>query len=72
MTSRPVQLTATCLNLRHKLMYVDEAHATPGLVDSASDTRIYWCAETQCHTGPDGQSVHPDCCSGDRPCHVAG
>lgn len=72
MDSRTVRLTTTCLNLRHKLMYVDEQHAVEGLVDRNSETRLYWCAQSQEHRGPDGEPVHPDCCSGGRRCYESG
>jgi hypothetical protein len=65
----PVELTATCVNIRHKLMYVDERHARRGFVDTNSDTRVYWCARTQDLLGPDGRAVEPGACgSGQRSC----
>jgi hypothetical protein len=66
---RPVRLTATCLNLRHKLMYCDERHSTPGWVDVDSDTRVYFCMRSQESLGPDGSPVHPRDCSPGRRCY---
>lgn len=59
----------TCVNLRHKLMYVDTDHMQPGLVDDASTTRQYWCQRTQDARGPDGAAVSPQACSASRECH---
>lgn len=64
-----VKLQVTCLNMRHKLMYVDERHAVRGKVDTNSDTRIFWCDETQDQLGPDGEQVHPDICFKNRSCY---
>ncbi len=69
---RPVTLRVTCLNLRHKLMYVDPRHAQRGMVDINSDTRIYWCAKTQEQLGPDQQPVGPGDCSNGRGCYCHG
>ncbi len=33
---RSIELKVCCQSIRHKLMYVDERHATPGLVDDSS------------------------------------
>ncbi len=66
---RPVRLRIACMSLRHKMMYVDERHATRGTVDDSSDTRIYWCTKTQDSLGPDGQPVSPDDCAGSRGCY---
>lgn len=69
---RPVRLRITCMNLRHKLMYVDERHSQRGMVDSNSDTRVFWCVKTQDPLGPDNQSVGPDACSSSRACYCHG
>lgn len=69
---RPVKLRITCMNLRHKLMYVDERHSQRGMVDVNSDTRVFWCAKTQDPLGPDKQSVGPDTCSNGRNCYCHG
>ena len=71
-SDRTVRLHVTCLNLRHKLMYIDEQHGVPGMVDTRSDTRVYWCTKSQNALGPDGDAVHPDSCSGGRHCYVHG
>lgn len=69
---RPVKLRVACLNIRHKLMYVDERHAARGMIDINSQTRIYWCAKTQESLGPDGVSVSPGDCSMGRACYCHG
>jgi hypothetical protein len=69
---RPVHLEISCLHLRHKLMYVDERQATPGLVDDSSDTRIFWCVKTQESLGPDAEPVSPGDCTPDRACYCRG
>jgi hypothetical protein len=62
---RPVELNVTCLNLRHKLMYVDDRQKLPGMVDAESSTRIYFCTRTQEQLGPDDEPVNPrQCCDG--------
>ncbi len=68
MPEKPLNLVSTCVSLRHKLMYVDVRHATPGLLDTNSDTRVYWCLKTQDCRGPDGQHVGPCQCSQSRSC----
>lgn len=65
----PVKLTVTCQRLRHKLMYVDDRHATPGLVDDSSTTRVFLCLESQDPLGPDGEPVSPKLCNSSRPCY---
>lgn len=70
--NRPVKLRITCMNIRHKLMYVDERHAQRGLVDVNSDTRVYWCARTQDALGPDDLPVGPGDCSNGRDCYCHG
>ncbi len=65
---RPLKLKVTCIHLRHKLMYVDEMQATPGLVDDQSDTRIYFCTRSQEQLGPDDAPVHPAACCAGREC----
>jgi hypothetical protein len=69
---RPVTLRVSCLNIRHKLMYCDERHATPGLVDDTSDTRVFWCVKTQASRGPDGGPVRPAECTAARACYCHG
>jgi hypothetical protein len=65
----PLSKKACCLNVRHKLMYVDPAHDTPGLVDDNSDSRVYVCTLTQEVSGPDGKLVTPSNCSPGRSCY---
>lgn len=65
----PVKLTVTCQHLRHKLMYVDERHATPGLVDDSSTTRVFLCLKSHESLGPDGEPVSPTDCSSSRACY---
>lgn len=69
---RPVKLRITCMNMRHKLMYIDERHTQRGLVDFNSDTRVFWCAKTQEVLGPDGLAVGPGDCSNGRSCYCHG
>lgn len=64
----PLNLKPCCLNLRHKMMYCDPRQASPGLVDDASETRVYVCVLTQEGLGPDGVAVHPHDCSTGRGC----
>ena len=66
---RPLQLKPCCLNVRHKMMYVDPAQATPGMVDDRSDSRVYLCVLTQEVLGPDGKLVKPSDCSPGRSCY---
>lgn len=66
---QPLQLVQTCLNLRHKLMYVDIDHMRPGHVDVNSETRQYWCQLSQDARGPDRQPVTPTDCSASRECY---
>ena len=68
---RPVRLQISCLNMRHKLMYCDERHATPGLVDPHSETRVFFCAKTGDGLGPDDKPVHPEDCHGGRGCYCS-
>ncbi len=65
----PLNLKIACLHLRHKLMYCDDRHATPGLVDDSSDTRTFYCVQTQDALGPDDHSVCPQDCTTNRPCY---
>jgi len=65
----PLNLKQCCLNVRHKLMYVDPAHATPGIVDDNSESRVYLCVLTQEVLGPDGKLVTPSNCSPGRSCY---
>ncbi len=60
---RPLNLKPCCLNLRHKMMYVDPRQMTPGLVDDGSDTRVFLCLLTQHVIGPDDEQVSPATCS---------
>lgn len=61
-TERPLNLRPCCLNLRHKMMYVDPRQAAPGMVDDGSDTRVFWCHATQHALGPDDQRASPSAC----------
>ena len=65
----PVELKVTCLKLRHKLMYAHARHATPGLVDDSSDTRVFVCLRTYDSIGPDNEPVSPTDCSPSRVCY---
>ena len=65
---RPISLRPACLCLRHKLMYVDERQASPGMVDDSSDTRVYFCTKSQDSLGPDAKPVHPHDCAAGRSC----
>lgn len=67
-----VQLKVACMNLRHKLMYVDQRQSTPGLVDDSSDTRIFFCTATQDSLGPDSEPVTARACHPGRPCYCHG
>jgi hypothetical protein len=69
---RPVRLKVSCLNIRHKLMYCDDRHDAPGMVDDSSDTRVFLCCKTQEVLGPDGAPVHPEDCKAGRACYVHG
>jgi hypothetical protein len=69
---RPVTLKPACIHLRHKMMYVDVRQATPGLVDDASDTTVYFCTRTQDALGPDHEPVGPADCSRARSCFCPG
>ena len=60
---RPLNLKPCCLNLRHKMMYVDPRQMTPGMVDDGSDTRVFLCLRTQNVIGPDDEQVSPGKCS---------
>lgn len=64
-----LDLIPTCVYVRHKLMYVDHLHATPGLVDDSSDTRVFWCIKTMEPLGPDHRPVNPRACCSSRPCY---
>ncbi len=71
---RPLNLKPCCLQLRHKMMYVDPRQMTPGMVDDGSDTRVFLCMKTQNAIGPDDGPVSPSACSSEgRGCfHGAG
>lgn len=60
---RPLDLKPCCLNLRHKMMYLDPRQMAPGLVDDGSDTRVFLCQRTQHVLGPDDVQVSPSACS---------
>jgi hypothetical protein len=64
-----VQLQVSCRHIRHKMMYVDERHAVPGMVDDSSDTRVFFCIRSQDALGPDGEPVSPDDCRPGRGCY---
>jgi len=64
----PIALKPACLNLRHKLMYVDERQQARGMVDDSSSTRIFFCACTHDSLGPDDQPVDARSCDPSRPC----
>lgn len=66
---KPVRLRAACLHLRHKMMYCDERHAAPGLVDDGSDTRVFFCIKTQDPLGPDAKAACPSDCTPGRVCY---
>ncbi len=68
----PLTLKTTCLNLRHKMMYVDERQNTPGLVDDSSTTRIFFCTCTQDSLGPDHEPCSPRECTPSRTCYHTG
>lgn len=70
-TQLPLSLKTTCLNLRHKLMYVDERQSTPGMVDDSSDTRVFFCTKTCDSLGPDAEPVGPRDCTASRTCYCA-
>jgi hypothetical protein len=60
---RPLNLQPCCLNLRHKMMYLDPRQMTPGMVDDGSDTRVFLCLLTQSALGPDDGHVSPGKCA---------
>ncbi|MCA9312492.1 MAG: hypothetical protein KDA21_14860 [Phycisphaerales bacterium] len=66
---RDVSLKPACVHLRHKLMYVDERQATPGMVDDSSDTRVFFCGQTLEVLGQDGEPVGPRYCDPTRSCY---
>ena len=66
---RPVSLQIACMNLRHKLMYCDERHSTPGMVDDSSDTRVFFCIKSHDSLGPDAKPVAPKLCTPERGCY---
>jgi hypothetical protein len=69
---RPVRLSVSCMNIRHKLMYCDERHDVPGMVDDPSSTRVFFCVKTQEVLGPDDKPVHPTECTSGRSCYRHG
>lgn len=60
---KPVSLRPCCVNLRHKMMYCDPRQSTPGLVDTNSQTRVYFCIQTCQSLGPDHEPVEPESCT---------
>ena len=69
---RTISLQPSCVNLRHKLMFVDERQATPGQVSADSDTRVYFCTMSGDSLGPDDDPVSPTDCTCDRACYKRG
>lgn len=67
--TRDVSLKPACINLRHKLMYVDERQETPGRVDDSSDTRVFFCKHSLDVLGKDGEPVGPRYCTPSRSCY---
>jgi hypothetical protein len=69
LTSPRITVGLHCLRLRTKSMYiaaiVDPAEAT--FYDPYEST-AYWCVDTQCGFGPDGQPVRADTCCDGRCC----
>lgn len=59
---RPLNMRPCCLNLRHKMMFIDPAQMTPGMVDDGSDTRVFLCTLTQSVVGPDDAPVSARAC----------
>ncbi len=72
MTVDDVNLVPACLHLRHKLMYVDDRHSRVGVVDDSSDTRVFFCTQSQEAYGPDGAPVSPTECTPGRGCFCKG
>ncbi len=72
MDDAPVRLRISCLDIRHKQMYVDERQGVMGMIDDSSDTRIFFCVRTQEALGPDGRAVTPRACASGRSCYRAG
>ncbi len=68
-SEQDIKLQVACHSIRHKLMYVDDRHATIGMVDDTSDTRIFFCVKTQESLGPDGLAVSPTDCKKSRSCY---
>jgi hypothetical protein len=64
-----LNLQPACMQLRHKLMWVDERQAVPGLVDDSSDTRVFFCMTSQDALGPDDEPVSPTDCVPSRGCY---
>ena len=69
---RTIKLRASCVHIRHKMMYLDERQSALGMVDDSSDTRIFHCVKTQEVIGPDGGHVSPTDCTGTRECFCKG
>ena len=66
-----LKLKPCCEHLRHKMMFCDERHDVPGMVDDSSDTRIFFCALTQESLGPGDVDVSPTSCIKQRNCYSA-
>ncbi len=64
-----LSLKPCCQHLRHKMMFCDERHDVPGMVDDSSDTRVFFCAVTQESLSPIGDPVSPTCCTTERECY---
>lgn len=65
---RTLHLVPACVHLRHKMMYCDARQETPGLVDDASDTAVFFCIHTHDALGPDNDPVGPRLCASGRVC----
>lgn len=71
-SDQTIHLQVACLNIRHKMMYLDVRQSALGMVDDSSNTRIFHCVKTQEVLGPDGGHVSPTDCTPDRPCYCRG
>ena len=68
----PVKLQKACAHIRHKLMYSEKSHAVRGMVDTSSDTTVFFCIKTFDGLGPDDHPVSPEDCAPGRSCYCAG